>query len=557
MVEPADLISAPSAIARVYGLGSVFAKTLRDSRWGILGGAGFVGFTLLAGGAAMADAYGTEAARVEIDAYARQMPAALSGMYGLPINVGTVGGFVSWHYSGFFALVTGLWSILALSSTLAAEVRRGSLEMVLATPLARRRVALEKVAAHVTAMTVAMAVVVACAWLTGTIFARFAVDSIAPGAAIAFGLKMGLMALLAGSVAFALAPFVGHRGAAGLAGVVMLGTYVVSGWAGAIPAFRSVAGLTWFSWTKSHLPLAGAYDWPSQLAMAIAIVVLLAIGVQGFVRRDVLAARGLPTPSLPGPLLGLRGALGRSFGEQIPTGLAWGFGLAAYGFVIAAGSRSFAETIGTAPEILSFFEGFFKGIDLTSPGGFLQIAFAEFGFILIGLAAATFVAGWASDETSGRLEMLLSTPLTRARSVVAGGLAVYLATVLAAAILAAAIGLGSAVAGGEWAEPAAGTFVLVVYGVGLAGVGMAVGGIVRPSIAGPAVALLAIVIAVLDIIVPALDWPDWIHQLALSAHLGQPMIGVWDPAGMIVCVALAVVGLALGAWGMTRRDVNA
>jgi hypothetical protein len=34
------------------------------------------------------------------------------------------------------------------------------------------------------------------------------------------------------------------------------------------------------------------------------------------------------------------------------------------------------------------------------------------------------------------------------------------------------------------------------------------------------------------------------------------MIGVWDPAGIAACVGLAVGGLLLGAWGMTRRDVD-
>ena len=368
---------------------------------------------------------------------------------------------------------------------------------------------------------------------------------------------MGLMALMAGSVAFALAPFLGHRSAAGLAGVAMLGGYVVNGWSAAVPAFNSIAGFTWFSWVKSHLPLAGTYDWPSQLPMVVAITVLLAIGVEGFVRRDVLAARGIPEPNLPSSLLGLRGALGRSFGEQLPTALAWGLGMGAYGFSMAAASRSFAETIRSAPEILSFFEGFFPEIRLDTPGGYLQLAFAEFGFILIALAAATFVAGWASDETSGRLEMLLSTPLSRAHSLLAGGLAVCLALVLTAAVLSAGIAGGVVIAGGDAVTPAAGTFVLAIYGVALAGVGMAIGGIARPSLAGPAIALLAIAVAVLDLLVPALKWPDWIHELALSAHLGQPMIGVWDVPGMVVCLALAVAGLALGAWGVRRRDIGA
>jgi ABC-2 type transport system permease protein len=543
-------------VRRLYGLGSVFGKTLRDSRLGALGVAAFVGLTLLGGGSAMAGAYATPGARAEMAAYTAQIPAAMRVMYGNPVNVGTLGGFLSWHYSGMFALIAGLWSILALSSTLAGDLRRGSLEFVLAAPLSRRRLALEKVAAHIAAMTAAMAVVALAAWLTGALSGGMPGDAIPPEAAIAFAVKTGLMALLAGAVAFALAPFLGNRSAAGLAGAVMLGSYVVHGYESAIPAFRSISGLTWFSWAESHLPLAGAYDWPSQLALAVAIVVLLAIGVEAFVRRDVVVAGGLPVPGLPGALLGLQGALGRSFAEQFPTSLAWGFGMGAFGFVVAAASRSFTEEIWRVPEIVRLVNQIFPGVDIATPGGFLELVFVEFGFVLVGLAAATFVAGWASDETSGRLEMILSTPLSRARSEIAGGLAACLAIALAVALLAASIAAGAAVAGGDAATPAAGTIVLGLYAAALAGIGFAIGGAARPSIAGPAVALLAIATFVIDLLAPALNLPDWVHQLALSAHLGQPMVGRWDGAGMAACLALAVAGMAAGAWGMRRRDVN-
>ena len=66
----------------------------------------------------------------------------------------------------------------------------------------------------------------------------------------------------------------------------------------------------------------------------------------------------------------------------------------------------------------------FPGTDILSVGGFLQLLFFQFGLILAGLAAATLVGTWASDETSGRLEMLLATPLARARWVVSGGIAI-------------------------------------------------------------------------------------------------------------------------------------
>ena len=85
---------------------------------------------------------------------------------------------------------------------------------------------------------------------------------------------------------------------------------------------------------------------------------------------------------------------------------------------------------------------------------------------------------------------------------------------------------------------------------------MAVGGLVRTSWAGEVVALLVIVTFLIDLVVPALRWPDWLHQLALTSHLGQPMVGLWDGPGMVLCLALAFGGLALGAWGIARRDVQ-
>ena len=59
--------------------------------------------------------------------------------------------------------------------------------------------------------------------------------------------------------------------------------------------------------------------------------------------------------------------------------------------------------------------GVFPAIDLTTAGGFLQLVFVELGFIVVGFAAATLVGGWASDETSGRLELVLASPLDRRR----------------------------------------------------------------------------------------------------------------------------------------------
>jgi hypothetical protein len=34
------------------------------------------------------------------------------------------------------------------------------------------------------------------------------------------------------------------------------------------------------------------------------------------------------------------------------------------------------------------------------------------------------------------------------------------------------------------------------------------------------------------------------------------MIGRWDPFGIGACLLIAVGGIAIGAWGMQRRDVD-
>jgi hypothetical protein len=61
----------------------------------------------------------------------------------------------------------------------------------------------------------------------------------------------------------------------------------------------------------------------------------------------------------------------------------------------------------------------------------------------------------------------------------------------------------------------------------------------------------------LDLVAGDLGLPAWVTQLALSSHMGQPMVGVWDPAGIAACAVLAIGGTALGTWGFVRRDIGA
>ncbi len=544
--------------SRFYGLGSVYAKTLRDSRIAIVVLAVVLGLSLLATGADYGQGYATAQTRADFVNVIHELPTAIRGIYGdpFPANLATLGGMISLKISASAALVACFWSILALSSTLASESRRGSLEFVAVTPLGRRKLALEKLAAHVTSLSVVVAILAAVCWLVGAAFGSLPGDAISVKDAIGFGVWIGLMALASGSIAFALAPLVGRAGAASIAGAVSVAGFLVNGYQSAVPAFSGWSNVTWFGWTVHNQPLAGRLDWPSLIPVALMALTFLALGVELFARRDLGSTTTIPWLRFPAATLGLSGPLGRSFGDRLPLSLAWGTGLGLFGLVVGASAGSFSTTIGqTSQSSLDLFHRLFPGIDLTTAGGFLQLTFVEFGFIVAGFAAVTLIAGWASDELRGRFELLLTAPLSRVRWALSSGLGVLLSIVVMTVVMALGIGAGAAAVGSDALTPMIGTAVLGLYAAAIAGVGLAVGALVRPSIAAATAGVLVSLTFLLDLVAPGFRLPSWVHQFVLTSHLGQPMIGEWNWSGVALCLVLALGGLALSAWGMNRRDV--
>ena len=198
----------------------------------------------------------------------------------------------------------------------------------------------------------------------------------------------------------------------------------------------------------------------------------------------------------------------------------------------------------------------YPDIDYTSVGGVLQLVFLQFGLIVFGFTAATAVAGWASEESSGRLEVLLSAPMSRVAWFLRSGLGTFLAIALSAAVVSLATAIGAAGQGSDAGQPARGAFVLALYGLAWAGVGLGVGGLVRSSLAAPTVIILTVGSFLIELFATALKLPDWVAGLALASHYGRPLVGIWDPVGIVASLVLAFGGLAVGAWGLTRRDVR-
>jgi hypothetical protein len=136
------------------------------------------------------------------------------------------------------------------------------------------------------------------------------------------------------------------------------------------------------------------------------------------------------------------------------------------------------------------------------------------------------------------------------------GLGAYLAIVLSAAVVAAATAIGSASQGSDVLTPTLGTFVLALYGIAVAGIGIAAAGVVRASIAAPVVIVVTVGTFLITIFALPLKLPSWVADLALSSHFGSPMVGEWDPVGVVAALVLGIGGLLVGAWGLSRRDVR-
>ena len=244
--------------SRLVGLGSIFGKTLRDARVGIVAVGALLAVMALAGGWTMATTYGTAEARFELGAMSGHAadPARDVREPGQRRHAGRL------HLVALRDLLRAPGRPLVDPGAVIHAGRRGAPgqpRLRARTAHSRRAIALEKVAGT---WSVALAVGRrgGRGGVTGVVAAKMPGDGISLAAALSFAVGLG-SALIAGSVAFALAAFLGRGAAAGIAGAVMVGGFVLHSYRTVVPAFDTLSSLTWFSWTAGHVPLAGESEW--------------------------------------------------------------------------------------------------------------------------------------------------------------------------------------------------------------------------------------------------------------------------------------------------------
>src|SRR6476469_2655413 len=118
---------------------SIFLKTLRDNRAGILGWGLGMDFLVIAGAAQYNQVIpGTGAEREKNIAEITQAFQAFSFLTGDVTSLGTIGGYVTTRVLGLVPTMLALWALVVGAGLIRGEEQQGSLDLLLSVPRGRR-----------------------------------------------------------------------------------------------------------------------------------------------------------------------------------------------------------------------------------------------------------------------------------------------------------------------------------------------------------------------------------------------------------------------------------
>lgn len=260
-------------------LRDVWTKTLWDQRRSLLGWAiGFAAVSLVYGG------FYPFAATPEYAELIEGLPPALAEAMGWG-DISTPHGYLGATVFGILGPVLAIIMAIGLGTrAIAGGEEDGSLEMLIAHPVTRIRVVVQKAVALALATLMAGVVV-----LLAILVIRGPIDLDIPFAHIsAASLDLALMGLLFGSLALLVGGVRGKRGLAiGVSSSMAVIAYLANGLAPQVEGLEWVQNLSPFHWADGTGTLRDGIDPLNTLLLAGVAVVLVAGAAFAFNRRDV------------------------------------------------------------------------------------------------------------------------------------------------------------------------------------------------------------------------------------------------------------------------------
>jgi len=539
---------------------TLFRLALRSHRTGLLATAmvvaagGFInaiGFAQIAGDTPTARAVFAQ----QMELLARQLTYLLP----VPAQLDTMAGYLTWRWFGSAVLIYSFWALFAGTGAGRGDEERGLVELWLSAGVSRLRFIAVRVAGFAVTAAVSIAVMLAVT----DIGAAIGNEPLAVGPLALVGLAMWTLTLFVFAFAVVVAQLVTtRRGATGIAGIVVLALFMLNAAARSGVAVGALRWLSPFYLYERSDPLlrGGALDLPATAALAVGSLVLVVIAVVTFVRRDI-----------GGPLF--RGALRTSRVEWRPAGdpllrspvlaivdqqriwiVGWALGLAVLAAFLTSITKVMVDAFGNSD--IPMLRAYFERAGINAYADFVGVIWFSTLLLLISLFVVVQVNGWAADDAEGRLETILSAPVSRGRVVVERIAAVVIASALLVATSSLAVYLtasstGISLPGGRFVFASA-AVLPVAYA--FSGIGHALVGW-RPRVAVAILGALAVVGYFAQQFAPIFQWPDWTTNISLYALYGTPM-SKDDWGGLATLLAIGLAGTAVAIVAMRRRDVG-
>jgi len=499
----------------------------------------------------------SESARQQFGLQMQLLGRQLSYLVPLPVHPETLAGYVQWRAFGFFPVIFGFWALIAGSGAIRGDEDRGLLELWLASGTSRARVTAARTGAFVIAVAASILVVLVLTGLGATI-----VGSPLP----IEGLLADGAALLAVTVAcFALALLIAQfvdsrRVAAGVSAIVLLALFLLNSLGRTLEAparFRGVSPFYYVDRTNGLSP-GGQIDWASTLGVSAAALVLVALAGVAFTRRDLGAGLVRPRRAVRprviepsrNPLL--RAPVLATIYEQRVGLTAWMVSTALLALFMTSLAKSVADLVNHIPIFRAYVSG---------QGDLNRAVISVFWFammpLVLGAFAITQVSRWTTDDTEGRLEMVLSEPVSRRHVALERAGALLVATTFIAVV-------GSAVT--LWAADAQGislgvesialaTALLLPFGLAFGSLGAALAGWI-PRATVLLLSGYAVVSYFLTQFVPLFRWPQWVANLSIFYLYGTPLTTGVYWTGFWVLMAIIAIAMTIGLLSFQRRDLG-
>jgi ABC-2 type transport system permease protein len=450
--------------------------------------------------------------------------------------------FIVGAYGLYVLVLVALMSLLLVVRHTRLEEQAGRSELVRASVVGRHA---PMTAALLVACVTNAAVTIAVALITAT-----SPEMAVPGSLL-FAAGVGATGLVFAAVAAIAAQLTEFsRTAAGLAGGALGAAFAIR----ALGDMAEPGGslLSWFSplaWAQQTGPFVLDRWWPLVLSLGVSAVATAAaysLAAERDLGAGMLSTR--PGPARAPDWLG--SPVGLAVRLQRASIIGWAVALTLSGALFGAWADVMADSLDELPEIMLDLMG---GAD-DVVAGYLALM-ALFMALLVGVFVVLAVHSLRSEETSGRGEPVLATPVSRLAWLGSYGLVTAASAVLMLVTTGIGSGVGAAVATGDPAQvwdvtlahlvfaPA----VLIVLAVAVALFGIA------PRWVPLTWALLGWSL-IAGLFGELMDLPGWVTAISPFGHGGRVPLDPVDAPALVVLSGLAVVTAGVGLVAFRRRS---